>query len=113
MPLYIYTNEETGEVKEVLQSMNEEHTYEENGVKWKRIWTIPQGSIDANIDPFSLTQFKEKTNKKDSVGSLIDRAKELSEKRAAKSGGKDPLKQKWFKDYSKKRHGKRHPADRD
>ena len=62
MPIYIFKNPITGKVKEVIQSMNQEHVLFEDGVKWERIFTIPQSSIDTKIDPFSEYDFKNKTS---------------------------------------------------
>lgn len=111
MPLYIFENPETGEIKEILQSMTEEHIYSENGIQWNRVWTTPQVAIDVKIDPFSKKQFVDKTNKPGTYGDLMDRSAELSEARAEKNGGVDPIKQKFFDDYAKKRGGKRHPEE--
>ena len=41
---------------------------------------------------------------------MWDRSKELSEKRKEKEG-RDPVQQQYFKDYSKKRKGVKHPKD--
>jgi hypothetical protein len=44
--------------------MNDEKIYiDENGTKWNREFTVPQASIDVNIDPFSKKAFMDKTNK--------------------------------------------------
>lgn len=113
MPLYIYQNEKTGEIREVLQSMNETHEY--NGEKgneksWKRIFTIPQASIDTKQDPFSTNDFLDRTkSKKGTYGNMLDYSKELSEKRASVMGGVDPVKQNYYKEYSKNRRGAKHP----
>jgi hypothetical protein len=111
MPLYTYENPKTGETIDVLQSMNEEHSYtDENGIKWKRVYQIPNASIDSQIDPHSSTAFIDATkNKKGTYGDLIDKSKELSEKRAKTYGGSDPVKEKFFKDYSSSRKGAVHP----
>ncbi len=80
------------------------------GVKWKRIFTRPQASFDTRVDPYSARDFVKATNKSgDNVGALWDRAKELSQKRAAKEGGTDPVRKQFFDNYSKRRHGKKHP----
>ena len=42
---------------------------------------------------------------------MFDRSAELSEKRR-KIYGKDPVKEKYYKDWSKKRKGKVHPKSR-
>ena len=111
MPVYLFKNPKTGKVKEVFQSMNSEHVYSEDGIKWERVFTIPQASIDTEIDAFSEDSFKKKTSgKRETIGDLMDRSKELSEKRQA-IAGVDPVQNKFFEDYSKKRKGKKHPKD--
>ena len=113
MPIYLYQNPKTKEIKEIIQSVNDKHEYYENKLKWNRIFTIPQVGIDTKLDANSNEKdFAEKTkNKKDNIGQLWDRSRELSEKRE-KIYGKDPIKEKYFKDWSKKRKGKKHPEDR-
>ena len=113
MPLYLYRHPETEEVIEVLQSMKDEHVYfDEEGVEWKRVWTVPQASIDTDVDPFSPTAFLEKTKGKGSIGDLMDRSKDLSEKRKEVIGeGRDPVEQTAFDNYAKARNGKRHLND--
>lgn len=110
MPLYLYQNEETGEVKEIFQSMNEKHEYFEDGVEWKRVFTVPNATI--TNDAFNTQGFIDQTSsQKGTVGDLLDKSQELSEKRAKDNGGVDPLKKKYFQDYSKKRDGRKHPSD--
>jgi len=111
MPLYTYENPDTGETVDVLQSMNEEHSYtDQNGLKWKRVYLIPNASVDSQIDANSSTAFIDATkNKKGTYGDLIDKSRELSEKRAKTYGGSDPIKEKFFKDYSANRKGAIHP----
>lgn len=112
MPIYIFQRESTKEVKEVFQNMNDKHEYfgadgSEND--WKRVFTVPNASIDTNVDPFDSKQFVERTGaKKGTIGSLMDQSKELSEKRAEKNGGVDPVKEKYFQNYSKQRNGAKH-----
>ena len=109
MPEYIYEHPETGEQVIVLQSVHEAHVYEIEGVKYNRVYTVPQASIDTHIDPFSPKEFREKA-KASNVGDFWDRSKELSEIRTAKEG-KDPVKEQFFKDYSARRKGAKHPQD--
>jgi hypothetical protein len=112
MPLYIYQNEETGEVKEILQSMSEEHVYFENGIQWKRVYTVPTASIDTKINPFSEKEFVEKTGtKRGTVGDMMDLSSELSQRRAESTGSEDPVKRKLFSEYEKKT-GKKHLSDK-
>ncbi len=110
MPQYSFINEKTGEVKDVFMSMNDDHRYvDENGLEWTRVWHVPQASMDVSIDPFDKNKFVEKTkNTKDSVGALWDRSAELSQKRSDKRDGVDPLKKRYFDNYSKKCKGKKH-----
>ena len=115
MPLYTYYRESTGEYRDVFQSMNEEHQYfGENGSEddWRRVYHAPNMSIDSNIDPNNPRDFVNKTaNKKGTMGDLLDRSKELSEKRASKLGTEDPIKRKFFDNYAKERNGKKHLND--
>lgn len=112
MPIYIYEHPETGEIKEIIQGMNEPHQYkDENGDQWKRVLTVPNVAIDNTVDPFSTQQFVNKTgNSKGTIGDVMDRAKDLSEARKKRLGF-DPVQNKYFDEWSKKRAGKQHPAD--
>lgn len=66
----------------------------------------------SKVDPFSAKQFIEKTSSKgDTIGALWDRSKEWSEMRAAKLGGEDPIEQKYFADYRKRKRGTPHTAE--
>lgn len=114
MPIYIYENPETNETIEVFQSMSEKHIYiDKEGLEWKRVFIPSQLKTEASIDPWSSNDFVEKTkNSKGSYGDMLDRSAELSQKRADKNGGVDPIKKKYFNDYSKKRGGAKHSADR-
>jgi len=110
MPVYLYQNPKTGKVKEILQSIHDNHEYEEDGIKWNRIFTVPQvNTFDKLTEASTEKDFARITsNKKGSVGDLWDQSKELSEKRA-KTYGQDPIKKKYYEDWSKKRKGKVHP----
>jgi hypothetical protein len=108
MPEYIYKNPETGEQITVWQSVHEEHSYEIEGLPYDRVYTIPHASIDTRIDPNSEKEFREKA--KGTIGDLWDQSAEASEKRT-KEHGSDPIKKKFFEDYSEKRKGKKHPQD--
>jgi len=114
MPLYIYKNPQTGELIELVQSMKDEHVYfDENGLEWKRVFQSSQLNTQGSIDPWNSNDFVNKTgNTKGNYGDLIDRSRDLSEKRASENGGIDPVKEKYFKDYSKKRGGAIHPSQK-
>ena len=89
MPSYSFKCPKTSEVREIFQSMMDEHKYEVNGVEWERVWSSPQLSMDVKVDPFSAKQFLDKTSKPgQTLGSLWDRAADLKEERAEKTGEK-------------------------
>lgn len=113
MPIYIYQNPITEEYIELVQSMNDEHKYiDEKGLEWKRVFIASQLRTDSSINPWDKNDFIEKTKDvKGSYGDMLDRSSELSEKRAEQNGGIDPIKQKYFSDYSKKRNGAKHISD--
>jgi hypothetical protein len=110
MPTYIYQNPKTGEIKEIIQSINDKHEYSKDGLKWDRVFTLPQVNTHDKLNENSTEKdFSRITkNKKGTVGDLWDQSRELSEKRQ-KIYGKDPVKNKYFDDWSKKRKGKKHP----
>ena len=110
MPIYVYKHPKKEEYIEVLQGMNDEHVYEQDGLAWERVFLAPNASIDSDVDPFSGRQFVDTTAaKKGTMGDMMDYSKELSLKRASKNGGVDPVKQKYYKKYSDERNGTKHP----
>ena len=110
MPIYIYKHPDKEEYLEEVQGMNDKHVYfDSEGLEWKRIFTTPNMSIDACIDPYNERQFHDKTNsKKGTFGDVMDYSKELSQERAEKNGGVDPIQKNYYKDYSDKREGAKH-----
>lgn len=113
MPLYTFEHPTTLEQIDILQRMKEEHAHiDEEGVEWNRVFTSPNAAIDTRPDIFSTDSLAGATNnKKDSYEDLVKRSQEASEKRAEKTGGRDPVKQVWYDNYAKKRQGKRHQSD--
>jgi len=112
MPLYTYVNPKTKQTIDIVQSVHDEHTYVDNkGLKWQRVFTAPEVNTHGTLKvECSDKQFSEYTkNRKGSIGDLWDQSAELSEKRKKIYGGKDPVKKKYFKDWSKKRKNKVHP----
>jgi len=110
MPIYVYKHPEHEEYREVFQGMNDEHVYSEDGVEWDRVFLSPNASIDNSIDPFSNQQYIDATsNKKGTIGDMMDLSSELSAKRAEIAGGKDPVKEKFYDNYAKERGGAEHP----
>ena len=110
MPLYIYQNPNNEEeIIEVIQRMTEPHVFERDGIKWSRIWEIPQASIDTVWNAENPNDFIEKSGKKrGTLGQIMDKSAELSEARRQKYG-KDPIKEKKYKEYSDLRGGRDHP----
>ncbi len=108
MPLYLFIHPDTEEEKEVFQKMDEPHVYiDENGIEWRRVFTPTNFSVDGKVNPFSQKEFVDKTAKKGmTVGDMWDLSKEMSEKRK-KVDGKDKVKEKYLKDYSKDRRGRK------
>jgi hypothetical protein len=116
MPIYQFSHPEHPIVIEVLQSMKEPHIYvDDEGVEWNRVWSAPNASIDAKVDPFSSRHFVDAVNGKKggTIGDMWDMSKEMSEKRKRVVGtGKDPLKEKYEHEYSSKRRGRK-PKNQD
>jgi len=110
MPLYPFIHPDTGEVKDIFFHMNEDKSYtDKDGVKWKRSFHSPQLNTQGSIDPWSSKDYVDKTSKGGTIGDLLDRSSELSSQRAEGNGGVDPLKEKYYKKYSKDRSGAVHP----
>jgi hypothetical protein len=109
MPLYIFQHPKTKKIVEIIQGMNEDHIYiDDKGVKWERVFTKPQASIDTQMSADNPKDFVNKTkNKNYTLGQLWDKSAELSQKRGGISG-KDEVRDKAEKSYEKKT-GKRHP----
>lgn len=112
MAIYLYKHPTKDEYEEVIQGMNDPHTFSKDGEEWRRVFTVPHASISSSDDPFNSNAFIEKTGKmKGTVGDMMSYSEELSQKRADKHGGQDPVKAKHFKDYERD-IGKKHIADK-
>ena len=115
MPLYSFVKVSDPNVKEdVFFTMKEvpkvsEIIKDDDGVEWKRVFTLPYAGVDTQIDHNNPNDFIEKTGKKrGTYGNILDASKKLSEKRAKERDGVDPVQQKFFKNYSKERFGIQH-----
>jgi hypothetical protein len=107
MPEYQFSNpQDPRDIISLFLSVNDVHEYILAGVKWDRVWTVPQISMDVKSDPFNPKQFLDKTSKGGTLGDIWDRASDLSEARAEKMGGVDLLKAEADKKYSDARGGK-------
>jgi hypothetical protein len=112
MPLYVFQHpEDENLTKDIFFNMNDDKKFvDEEGTEWKRVFLGSQLSCEASIDPWDNADFVNKTaNKKGSYGDLLDKSAELSAQRAEQNGGIDPVKQKYYKNYSEKRKGAVHP----
>ncbi len=114
MPLYLFQHIKTGEVHEVMYHMNDAKDYRGPKGKarvgaWKRVYLKPRAAFDSlPVDPFSSKDFARVTNKKGLVGDMWERSAEMSAKRAEKEGA-DPVKNRFYRQYSAKRKGHKHP----
>ena len=113
MPFYIFANKK-GKTKEIFFHMNDDKVYVENGETWQRIWTKPQAMFDAiKIDPFKSKDFSKRIERnKGKMGDLFDESKEMSERRI-QIAGHDPVKEKYWQNWSKKRGGRKPPPTTD
>lgn len=110
--IYIFEHPQTGEIREIIQKAHDKHEYfDESGLKWNRVYTIPYTASNTKVDPFSKEQFSNQfENKKVKIGDITDASAEASSIREQKMGS-DPVKTKFFDDYKKKRRGINHPDD--
>lgn len=117
MPLYLFKHSKTGETHEVVYHMDDLKDYRGPNGKaaagvWERVWLKPQMAVDAMpIDPYSAKDFVKATNKPGRLGDLWDRSAELSAQRTEKEGV-DPIKETFYKGYSAKRKGTKHPQQK-
>ena len=44
--VYLFKHPDKEEYREVVQGMNDEHSYEEDGIIFKRVFTVPNMSMD-------------------------------------------------------------------
>lgn len=110
----VYTFKYKNNYIDIVMGMDDPHeVFCENGELLERIWSKPQAHIKENFDINNSKEFSYKTGKmKGSLGDITNLSEELSQKRAKNSdNGRDPVKDKFFDNWSKKRHGKTHPED--
>jgi len=95
MPVYRYKHPKSGELVEIVQSMNDIHEYiDKNGIKYERQFESVSLSKDQSINPYNAKDFARKTRDKNyNLGEMWKISKELSEKRKSISG-KDEIKEK-------------------
>lgn len=112
MPLYIFKHPSREEYQEVFFKMNDKKIFkDEDGITWERVYTSPELNTVGQTDPWSHNDFMNKTSsKKGTVGDMMNHSEELSQKRKDKMGY-DPLKKKYYENYSKSRGGAKHPRE--
>ena len=71
--------------------MLETHEYFEDGVKWNRIFSVPQANVTVAFDPFSKKSFVEKSKGAKTYGEAWQISQEYSDARAEKIGAEDPI----------------------
>ena len=110
MAIYLFENPNNKEeIVEIVQSIHEKHEYIKDGIKWNRIFTVPNASIDSQLNPDNPQDFvKYTSSRKGTIGDLMDLSAELSNKRKDKKGI-DPVKEKYYDKYAKDRKGTKHP----
>jgi hypothetical protein len=108
MPMYVFEHPVTKSIQNVFFHMNDEKKFvDEQGVEWNRVYISPNAAIDTQVDPYSAKDFAKATNKPGTLGDLFDRSQELHLKRKDKEG-KDPFREKFYENYSKKHKGNKH-----
>jgi len=114
MPEYSFQSTD-GQIKDIFYFMKDVPSVgaeitDDQGVKWKRIFTSPRAAIDTQSDPYSAVDFKKQfsDNKKFTMGNMFDASREASEKRANKDGV-DQTRVKYFDKYKKEHRGQEHP----
>lgn len=111
MPTYIFQHPISKKIIEIVQSIKEEHIFiDEEGVLWDRIFTAPQLNTQEKLNETSTSKdfARITSSQRGKFGDLMDRSKELSEKRK-KIYGKDPVQKDYYSNWSKKRKNRIHP----
>ncbi len=115
MPLYLFINSITGEIRDVFFKMNDVKEYfgepddqeyvddlgNDIEVFWKRVYVNPNMAMDTKIDPFSSKDFLKKTENAKNYGQLWDLSAEMSRQRADKLGHEDPQRKKAEENFYK------------
>lgn len=106
MPIYTYQHPNNGQTIDVNQSMSEEHVYfDENGVKWDRVFYPVTFAFDTKVDPHDPKAFVKKTEKGGTIGDIMDLSKEMSERRGGDKN--DEVKVKYSQEKEKKLNDRR------
>jgi hypothetical protein len=102
-----------GEILSVHVGLNEpKEAYQtqirkEDGKVFKRIWAAPRFAKDITVGDASRGDLDRLIDGKNyTLGEVWKRSEELSQKRAEKHGGLDPVKEKFYEEYEKKNRAK-------
>ena len=106
MPVHDYVHEATGETVSVYVPANaptEDHQRQErDGKLYKRVYTAPRAATNILPGTASRDDFMRTTDSKNyKVGDLWQISQEMSQHRADKNGGHDPVREKFYKDYER------------
>lgn len=112
MPVYDYADEATGKVISVLVRLDEpdeaRRVQIQDGITYKRIYSAPLAAVDTAKGSLSQEDFNRVTqNKNLKVGDFWDISREMSQDRADRNGGYDPVKEKFYEKHLKE-YGKPH-----
>lgn len=113
MPVYDFHHAETNHTISVLVPLTatdkERAQQVQDGKVYKRVYAAPLAAKDLNPKDGTLSDYRRTTGEKNlTVGEAWEASREMSERRAAQHGGKDPVKEQFYRDYEKTNHGK-HP----
>jgi hypothetical protein len=73
---------------------------EHEGKRWRRMPTMPCAASDTQINENSASEFVRKTGQmKGTYGQMLDYSAEMSEKRAAKNNGIDPIAERYYEKH--------------
>lgn len=111
MPVYNFASSEGKEIS-VLVTLAEpdsaRHTQVVDGVTYKRVYSAPLAAVDTVKGSLEQRDFNRVTqNKNLKVGDMWNIAQEMSQDRADKNGGYDPVKEKFYERHLKE-YGKPH-----
>lgn len=111
MPVYNFASAEGKEIS-VLVTLAEpdsaRHAQVVDGVTYKRVYSAPLAAVDTQKGSLSQEDFNRVTqNKNLKVGDFWNISQEMSQDRADRNGGYDPVKEKMYERHLKE-YGKPH-----
>jgi hypothetical protein len=112
MPVFDFADEATGKTISVLVTLAEpdsaRHTQVVDGTTYKRVYSAPLAAVDTQKGALTQNDFNRvTTNKNLKVGDMWNIAQEMSQDRADKNGGYDPVREKFYEKHQKE-FGKPH-----